>query len=85
MIKRCRGKQAVSSSSKDTITVHITFYLKTMGDSIIGKLLLFPLLKMQNPLDWRVPKCDIAGCKGWYCKNDEHNRNIQITFKTHPK
>uniref|UniRef100_A0AAF5RY70 Uncharacterized protein n=1 Tax=Wuchereria bancrofti TaxID=6293 RepID=A0AAF5RY70_WUCBA len=82
MIKKSRGKPAVSSSSKNTINVHLTFYLKTMGDSFIGKLLLFPLLKMQNPSDWRVPKCDTAGCKGWHCKSDEHSRNIQITFKT---
>ncbi|VDN81277.1 unnamed protein product [Brugia pahangi] len=86
MIKKKHGKPAVSSSSKNTISVHLTFYLKTMGDSFIGKLILFPLLKMQNPSDWlessRIPKCDTAGCKGWYCKNDEHSRNIQIAFKT---
>uniref|UniRef100_A0A8R1TQE0 Uncharacterized protein n=1 Tax=Onchocerca volvulus TaxID=6282 RepID=A0A8R1TQE0_ONCVO len=84
MIKKCYQKPAVSSS-KDTITVHLTFCLKTMADSFTGKLLLFPLLKMQNPSDWlefpRVPKCNIGGCKGWYCKDEQHSQNIQIIFK----
>lgn len=54
MIKKCREKRAVpSSSSNDTINVHLTFYLKTMEDSFTGKRLLLPLLrKMQNPSDW---------------------------------
>lgn len=50
MIKKCHKKPAVPS--KDTINVHLIFYLKTMADSIVGKLLLFPLLKVQNPSDW---------------------------------
>ncbi|KAL3989584.1 hypothetical protein ACH3XW_28265 [Acanthocheilonema viteae] len=81
MIKKNHGKSAVTSSSNDTINVHLTFYLKRMANSFTGKLMLFPLLKMQNPSDWRIPKCDTIGCKGWYCKNDEHNGNIQIIIK----
>uniref|UniRef100_A0AAF5PKY6 Uncharacterized protein n=1 Tax=Wuchereria bancrofti TaxID=6293 RepID=A0AAF5PKY6_WUCBA len=64
--QKSRGKPAVSSSSKNTVSVHLTFYLKTVRDSFIGNLLFFQLLKMQKPSD--LPKCDTAGCKRWHCK-----------------
>ncbi|VDM91512.1 unnamed protein product [Litomosoides sigmodontis] len=84
MIRKCREKIEVPSpSSNDTVNVHLTFHLKTLEDSFLGKLLLLPLLrKMQNPSDWRVPKCSRTGCEGWYCKSSDHSHDIQVNIRT---
>ncbi|EJW81129.1 hypothetical protein WUBG_07962, partial [Wuchereria bancrofti] len=86
--QKSRGKPAVSSSSKNTVSVHLTFYLKTVRDSFIGNLLFFQLLKMQKPSDclefslFRYRNVTRLDAKDGIVKCDEHSRNIQITFKT---
>uniref|UniRef100_A0A915Q2K2 Uncharacterized protein n=1 Tax=Setaria digitata TaxID=48799 RepID=A0A915Q2K2_9BILA len=79
MIKGCRRKPVVpSSEEKDKISIHLTFHLKMMADSFIGRLLLFLLLKME---EWRIPRCDVTTRKGWYYDKDWNGGDVRITVK----